>query len=317
MKNIFVSGGAGFIGSHLVDRLVEMGQVTVFDNLLSGKKAFIQHHFDKPGFCFIEGDLRDAQRVTDAMVGHDMVFHFAANPDAMLGAQNTRLDLELETIATYNILEAMRIQKVKEIVFASSGSVYGETPIIPLGETYGPLLPISMYGAAKLACEGLISAYCHCFNMKGWMYRFANIVGGRSTHGVIYDFIKKLRQNSHELLILGDGSQEKPYLHVEECVSGILFGYQHARDQVNLFCLGSETSINVNQIAKIVTEELGLEKIKFTYSGGDRGWTGDVPQVRFDVSKIAKLGWKARHTSSDAVRLATRQIVAEYGLKKG
>lgn len=311
MKKILVTGGAGFIGSHLVDRLVEMGHVTVFDNLLSGKEEFIVHHFKREGFQFIKGDLRNADEIQSAMKGQDLVFHFAANPDAMFGVQNTRLDLELETIATYHVLEAMRIHKVCELVFASSGSVFGETPVVALDESYGPLLPISLYGAAKLACEGLISAYSHCFGMKSWMFRFANIIGGRATHGVIYDFLNKLKKNPKSLEILGDGTQEKPYLHVRECVDGILFGYKYAKGPVNLFLLGCHGSTSVTKIADFVVTHCGLQNVQFQYTGGDRGWIGDVPQVRFSIEKIRKLGWQPEMTSDQAVQLAIQEIYSE------
>jgi UDP-glucose 4-epimerase len=197
-----VTGGAGFIGSHLVDKLLVTGNfVTVFDNLSSGRKEFIKQHFGNDRFKLVEADLLDLDKVKEAAAGHDLVFHFAANPDARLGIKNTELDLKQETIVTYNVLEAMRANKIKGIVFASSGTIYGETPIIPLPENYGPLFPISLYGAAKLACEALISAFCHIFDMQAWIFRFANIVGKRATHGVIYDFIKKLKRNPSELEI--------------------------------------------------------------------------------------------------------------------
>jgi UDP-glucose 4-epimerase len=307
----FVTGGAGFIGSHLVDKLIQNGKVTVFDNLSSGKVEFISHHFGKSNFVFIQKDLLDLEDLKEAIKGHDVVFHLAANPDARLGIEDTSLDLNQETIATYNVLEAMRINDIKKIVFSSSGTIYGETPIIPLPENYGPVLPISLYGAGKLACEGLISSFCHTFDMQSWIYRFANIVGPRATHGVIYDFIHKLKKNPGELEILGDGKQRKPYLYVEECVEGMLFGFFNANQRVNLFNLGCETSTEVNIIAKMVCEEMGLEKVKFRYTGGDRGWRGDVPQVRFDIKKMKRLGWEPELTSDEAVCKAIKQIIPE------
>jgi UDP-glucose 4-epimerase len=210
----FVTGGAGFIGSHLVDRLIRKGEVTVYDNLSSGKREFIQHHLDNPDFSFIQADLLDFNRLIREMGEHDVVFHLAANPDARLGIQDTTLDLKQETLVTFNVLEAMRSNHIKKIVFSSSGTIYGETPKIPLPEDYGPILPISLYGAGKVASEALITAFCHTFDMQGWIYRFANIVGSRGTHGVIFDFIHKLNKNPSRLEILGDGTQEKPYLSV-------------------------------------------------------------------------------------------------------
>jgi UDP-glucose 4-epimerase len=306
----FVTGGAGFIGSHIVDRLVaEENFVTVFDNLSSGRKEFIEQHFDNDRFKLIEEDLLDLEKTNKAIAGHDVVFHLAANPDARLGINNTELDLKQETIVTYNVLEAMRINKVKRIIFASSGTIYGETPIIPLPENYGPLLPISLYGAGKLACEALISAFCHTFDMQAWIFRFANIVGKRATHGVIYDFINKLKQNPFQLEILGDGSQRKPYLHVDDCVDGMLFLYRASQHKINVFNLGCSTTTDVVTIGELVVKEMGLDHVQFKYTGGDRGWPGDVPQVRLNVRKAGKLGWKAKHTSDEAVKKAIRDIL--------
>jgi UDP-glucose 4-epimerase len=306
----FVTGGAGFIGSHLVDRLIEKGySVTVFDNLSSGRAVFLKHH--TRNIKFVQSDLLDLQSVLASMKNHDAVFHLAANPDARLGIEHTDLDLKQETIATYNVLEAMRRQAVKKIVFSSSGTIYGETPVIPLTEDYGPVLPISLYGAGKVASEGLISAFCYTFGMQGWIYRFANVIGDRGTHGVIFDFIHKLRKNPHELEVLGDGTQEKPYIHVQECIDGILFGLDHSHDKVNVFNLGCDSSTDVTTIAHMVIDAMGLSDVKIRYTGGDRGWPGDVPQVRFNCNKINSLGWKARHTSDEAVRMTVEALVRE------
>lgn len=308
---IFITGGAGFIGSHLVDRLIQMDEVTVYDNFSSGKKEFIKHHLNKNGFQFIEADLLELSTLKKVVKDHDVVFHMAANPDAKLGIADTELDLKQETIVTYNIFESMRVNGIKKIVFSSSGTLYGETPVIPLPENYGPLLPISLYGAGKLASEGLISAFCHTFDMQGWIFRFANIVGKRITHGVIFDFINKLQRNSHELEILGDGKQCKPYLHIDDCVEGILFGFKNSHDRVNVFNLGCFTATDVTTVANVVVEEMGLKDVKFKYTGGDRGWPGDVPQVRFNTEKMNSLGWRARYSSEKAVKKAVREILEE------
>lgn len=309
----FVTGGAGFIGSHLVDHLMKQGSVTVYDNFTSGRKDFINHHLGKKNFTLVEGDLLDLDTLKKAIAGHDMVFHLAANPDARLGNLNTSLDLHQETLVTYNVLEAMRINHIRKIVFSSSGTIYGEVPVKPIQEDYGPTLPISLYGAGKLASEGLISAFCNTFDMQAWIFRFANIVGDRGTHGVIFDFINKLKKNPEELEILGDGTQEKPYLEVNDCIRGILFVLQHSSDRVNVYNLGCDSSTNVNTIARMVLEEMNLPKAKCQYTGSDRGWPGDVPQYRCDCTKVNRLGWKAAHSSDEAVRITVKAVVKELG----
>ncbi len=304
-----VTGGAGFIGSHLLDRLVQTDEVTVIDNLSSGKKELIEHHLDKTKFRFIEADLLDFGALLKAMKGHEIVWHLAANTDIPGGNKITDLDLKNCTIATRNVLEAMKQTGIKKILFASSSTVYGDTPPIPLHETMGPLLPISLYGAGKLAGEGLISAYCHLFNLQAWIFRFGNVLGSRMGHGVIYDFIHKLRKNPHELKILGDGNQEKNYFLIEDCLDGMLFALHNSDKQYDVFNLGCDSTIKVSELAQVVAVEMGLSNVKFSYTGGKRGWPGDAPVVIYDVSKMKKLGWEARHTSTEAVRIATRRLL--------
>ncbi len=307
----FVSGGAGFIGSHLVDRLMEIGEVTAYDNLSSGKREFIEHYLSRDNFQFIQADLMEPDTVQKAMKNHDVVFHLAANPDARAGIRDTSLDLKQGTIATYNVLEAMRLNGIKKIIFASSSTVCGETPVKPIAENYAPLQPISLYGASKLASEALISAFCHLFGMQAWIFRLANVVGARATHGVIFDLINKLQRNARELEILGDGSQEKPYLHVADCVDGFLYGFQHSHDQINVFNLGTSSSTTVSTIARMLVEEMELTDASFKYTGGNRGWPGDVPQVRYDTSKMERLGWNPRYTSDEAVRRGIKDILCK------
>jgi len=309
LTRYFITGGAGFIGSHLVDRLASSGEVTVYDNLSSGKKEFIRHHLNSRNFRFVQADLLDLDALNKAIANHDVVFHLAANPDVRAGLTDTRLDLEQGTLTTYNLLEAMRLNEIGKIVFASSSTVYGEAGLKPVSEDYGPLLPISLYGAGKLACEGLISAFCHLFDIQAWIFRIANVVGARSSHGVIFDFINKLKQNPEELEILGDGTQEKPYLYIDDCIDGILFGFEHSQERVNVLNLGSDSSTNVAAIANLLVEAMGLSNVKFSYTGGNRGWRGDIPQVRFDITKIRNLGWKPRYSSDEAVRRAMRDII--------
>ncbi|MEM3738440.1 MAG: NAD-dependent epimerase/dehydratase family protein, partial [Thermoplasmata archaeon] len=257
-----VTGGAGFIGSHLVDALVAKGEeVTVIDNLSGGRIEYIKEHIDSNRVKFIHGDLLDREVTAQAAEGVEIVFHLAANPDIRHGTANPDVDLKQGVVATHNLLEVMRQKEVKRIVFASSSVVYGEAKKIPTPEDYGPLIPISLYGAAKLGAEGFITAYCGSYGFQCWIYRFANVVGARGTHGVIVDFINKLKRNPKELEILGNGKQTKSYLSVEDTVSGMLFGLEHANEQVNIFNLGSDDWINVTRIAEIVVEELGLREV--------------------------------------------------------
>ena len=311
MAKYFITGGAGFIGGHLVDRLMSEGnQVTVYDNLITGKKQWIEHHIGKKNFQFIQADLLDFETLKQAMAGHEIIWHLGANTDIVKGNQITDLDLKSCTTGTYNTLEAMRQNSIDKLLFASSATVYGDAPPIALPETFGPLLPISLYGAGKLACEGLISAYCHLFGIQAWIYRFGNVVGGKMWHGVIYDFIQKLKQNPKELEILGDGKQEKNYFVIEDCIDGMLCAFKNSDSQCDVYNLGCEISVTVTRIAQVVVEEMGLNNVSFRYTGGQRGWPGDVPIVHFNVSKMAKLGWRASHTSEDAVREAAKRLIA-------
>jgi UDP-glucose 4-epimerase len=309
--NYFVTGGAGFIGSHLADSLTGMGEVTVYDNLSSGRREYLGQNLDKGGFRFVQADLLDREQLAEAMKGSEVVFHMAANPEVKDAAGNTELDLKQGTIATYNVLEAMRLNDVREIVFASSSTVYGDTSGKPVAEDYGPLQPISLYGASKLASEGLITAFCHLFGMQAWIFRFANVVGDRATHGVISDFISKLRRNPALLQVLGDGLQEKPYIHVRDCVKGMLFGFQHAHQEVNVYNLGNDDAVSVTEIAHMVVEVMELSGVTLNYTGGKRGWPGDVPRVRLDTSRMEALNWRPEHNSREAVRKAIREILGE------
>ncbi|RKX99650.1 MAG: UDP-glucose 4-epimerase [Spirochaetes bacterium] len=305
----FVTGGAGFIGSHLVDALAVRGcEITVYDDFSSGREEFISKHKEKDYFALVKADLVDIKKLESAIEGHDVVFHLAANADVRAGARKPDI-AKKDILASYNLLDAMRKKDIDKIVFSSSSTVYGETPVIPLPEDYGPLLPISVYGAAKLAAEGLISSFCHTFDMKSWIFRFANVVGPRSTHGVIFDFINKLRKNPNELEILGNGKQKKSYLYVSDCVEGMFYGFENAGEQINLFNLGSDGSTDVNRIAEMVVDEMQLKNVKFRYTGGDRGWKGDVPKFQFDIAKIKELGWKPQYNSDEAVRKAIRDLL--------
>jgi len=309
-----LTGGAGFIGSNLAGELLRRGwTVRVIDNLLLGRVEFIQPYMASERFQFIEGDLLDQSAADEAVRGVDVVFHLAANSDISRGARFTDTDLKLGTIATFNVLEAMRRRSVGRIVFSSTSAVYGDIGGREAAEDRGPLFPISLYGASKLACEALISAFCHNFGMQAWIYRFANIVGGNATHGVLVDFIRKLREGPDELLILGDGRQSKPYLHVNDCVDGMLFGYEHAAGTVNCFNLTCAGCTSVSRIAEMVVEGMGLRNVRFRFTGGSRGWRGDVPQVRLSPQRMASLGWAAPRTSDEAVQAAVAQLVPAMG----
>jgi len=311
-ERCFLTGGAGFIGSHLVEQLLADEKiVTVYDNLSSGRRESIEHNRGRPGFTFIEADLRDTPKLQKAMAGHDFVIHLGANTDIPGGNKDVRLDLENCTIATHNVLEAMRATDISRLLFSSTSAGYGEAPKIPSPEDIGPLLPISLYGAAKLACETLISAYCHIFTMQAWMFRFANVVGGRMEHGVIHDFIVKLKRNPEELEILGDGQQEKSFFLVEDCIDGMFSAFHNSDAWCDVFNLGCSSGTRVTRVAEIVTEEMGLSGVRFRYTGGRRGWIGDVPQTRLDVSKMKKLGWEAKHTSDEAIRTAARRLLGQ------
>lgn len=307
----FVTGGAGFIGSNMVDRLLAnpANQVTVYDNLSSGKREFLAEHENNECFKFIEADLLDLEKVKTSIPNHDLVFHIAANPDIRLGTANTDVDLRNGVLATFNLLEAMRVCGVNKIAFASSSVVYGEASVMPTPEDYGPLIPISLYGGCKLGAEALITAFAYSFDMQAWIFRFANIIGRRGTHGVIVDFIEKLQKNPNELEILGDGSQEKSYLLVEECVDAMIFAVEKAKEKVNIFNLGSDDQIVVKRIGELIVEEMGLTNVNFKFTGGSRGWAGDVRKMLLATEKMRALGWASKINSEGAVREAIRHVL--------
>jgi len=311
----FVTGGAGFIGSFVVDRLAPRNGVTVYDNLSTGKEEFIQHHIGNEYFRFKKADLLDAGTLYREMRGHSSVWHMAANPDIRKGTESTIVDLEQNTIATYNVLESARRCDIKSVVFSSTSTIYGRAKVLPTPEDYGPCLPISLYGASKLACEGLVSAYTELYGIKSWIYRFANIVGHRSTHGILFDLVEKLNKDPKKLEVLGDGKQKKSYLMVEECVDGMIYGFKHAKDKLNYFNLGAEDQVMVKRIVDILLEETKLKGVKVKYTGGEGGWKGDVPVFLLGTKKMKKLGWKPKRTSEEAIREAAKIVVKEH-LKK-
>jgi UDP-glucose 4-epimerase len=311
--SILVTGGAGFIGSNLVDRLLETSQVTVLDNFSSGKRDHIAHVIGHPRFALVEADLFDAGTLENVMAGKDFVFHLAANPDVKLGAEDTKIHLQQNILATYSLLEAMRKTGVGKIAFTSTSTVYGEANLVPTPENYGPLKPISLYGASKLACEALISSYCHTFDMQSWIFRFANIVGQRGTHGVLVDFINKLKKNPKELEILGSGQQRKSYLEVGDCVAAMVYAVEHSSDQTNIFNIGSDDAVDVTEIADIVAESMGLAGVKYRYTGGfnGRGWRGDVKIMQLSIDALVGLGWIPGHNSRESIKTAVDALLKD------
>jgi UDP-glucose 4-epimerase len=311
--NAFVSGGAGFIGSHLIRHLLmddDISNVTVFDNFSSGHQSFLPDG-KQSRLRVVRGDLKNLEAVKDAMDGYDTVFHLAANPDIAKAASFPDIDFWEGTYLTQNVLEAMRATGAKSIIYTSGSGVYGENSSTAFREDYGPCIPISTYGASKLAGEALVSAYCHLFDINGLAFRFANVVGARQTHGVGYDFVNRLRQDPRRLRILGDGKQSKSYIHVDDVLSAIFTAKGAFTATFDLYNVATDDYMTVNEIADITVEESGLQrsKVVYEYTGGDRGWKGDVPVVRFDVSKIKSLGWKAQRSSSRAVRDAIRALI--------
>jgi UDP-glucose 4-epimerase len=307
-----VTGGAGFIGSHLVDTLIARGdRVTVIDSLSAGFRKNIARHFDGGKVTLVVADLL-SDGWQDTLKGADRIYHLAADPDVRQSALIPEGPVNNNIITTFRVLEVMRRYNVPEIAFTSTSTVYGEATVLPTPEEYTPLEPISVYGASKLACEALISAYCHSFTMKGWIFRFANIIGARSGHGVLIDFMNKLAENPREMEILGDGKQKKSYLEVQECVDAMLFAIGHATATVNTFNIGSEDWIDVKAIADIVAEKKGLSQVTYQFTGGDRGWVGDVPKMQLSIARMKALGWKPRHGSQESVHMAVQAMLAEH-----
>jgi UDP-glucose 4-epimerase len=290
----FVTGAAGFIGSTLVDRLLAEGvEVIGYDNFSTGMREFLADAQTHSGFTLVEADMLEAERLARAMKGCDVVFHLGANADVRFGLQHPRKDLEQGTIATFNVLEAMRTNGVKDIAFSSTGSIYGEAKVIPTPEDAPFPVQTSLYGASKLAAEGLTAAYCEGFGMRSWIFRFVSIVGERYTHGHVFDFYKKLLADPEKLPVLGDGRQRKSYLYVQDCIDAMLLAMTHARGSVNIFNLGTDEYCTVDDSIGWICSYLGVAP-KRLYAGGDRGWVGDNPFIHLDVRRIHTLGWRAR-----------------------
>ncbi|MDD1673449.1 MAG: NAD-dependent epimerase/dehydratase family protein [Methanomicrobiales archaeon] len=306
-----VTGGCGFIGSHLVDALIERGdRVLVIDNLSTGAQENIRTHLASRAVELLTADLRD-DGWQDRFAGAGRIYHIAADPDVRESAHHPASPLANNLVATARVLEAMRIHEVPEMMFTSTSTVYGDATVIPTPEDYAPLEPISVYGATKLAAEALISAYCHSFEMKAWVYRFANIIGERSGHGVIGDFIQKLRSDPRNLEILGDGRQSKSYLEVHACVDAMLYAAEHADRPLNVLNIGSKDWIDVRSIADIIVQEMGLRDVQYHFTGGERGWVGDVPRMLLSLEKMKELGWRPSVTSRESVVITTRALLGK------
>jgi len=319
---MLVTGAAGFIGSHLTERLLDLGyEVAGLDNLSSGDEANLTRAVKNSRFHFVKGDLLDSETTSCVLGRSETVFHLAADPEVRVGAENPEAHFRQNLQATYNLLEAIRRRGLStQLVFASTSTVYGEASVIPTPEDYGPLLPISTYGATKLGCEALCSSYPQLLPLKVVIFRFANVVGTRARHGVLYDFIKKLQENPRELEVLGDGTQTKSYLHVDDCVDAFMMALDEHfwHDPVQVYNIGSENRTNVLDIAKIVTEAMGLKNvtIRTTAEPGGRAWPGDVRTMQLDTSKIKKLGWKAKRNSDEAIRAAVSELLRELRVER-
>jgi UDP-glucose 4-epimerase len=288
----FVTGTAGFIGSNLTDRLLRDGHPVVgYDNFSTGQRRFLEDARRSQHFTLVDADVLDLDRLTASMAGCDFVFHLAANADVRFGTKHPRKDLEQNTIATFNVLEAMRANGIRRIAFASTGSIYGEPAIHPTPETAPFPVQTSLYGASKLAGEGLIEAYCEGFGFQGFIFRFVSILGERYSHGHVFDFYRSLRANPKELRVLGNGLQRKSYLYIHDCIDAVFTALAKPQDKVNVFNLGTDEYCQVNDSIGWITGYLGIEPVR-SYTGGDRGWIGDSPFILLDTTKICSLGWK-------------------------
>jgi UDP-glucose 4-epimerase len=313
----FVTGGAGFIGSHLVRRLLKSQStesVVVYDNFTSGRRLYLQDLTNDRRLSVVEADLKDAGAVRESVEGCDTIFHLAANPDIAKAITQPDIDFWEGTYLTQNVLEAMRQTGATQLFYTSGSGVYGEDPTVDFPENHGPCIPISTYGASKLASESLIAAYCHMFDLVARVFRFANVVGPRQTHGVGYDFIRRLKNDATALRMLGDGTQKKSYIHVDDVLEAIFIVAAKAIKPYEVFNVATDDYVTVRQIADLAVAIAGLrrEEIRYDFTGGDRGWKGDVPIVRFDCAKIKALGWRNRRSSvealSDAMEAMRREI---------
>jgi len=307
--NYFITGGAGFIGSSLADELAKnpADNVTIYDNMSTGFDEFINDLKSKENVKVIIGDVLDEQKLNESIKGSDFVFHLSANADVRFGLEHPKKDLEQNTIATYNVLEAMRLNGISKIAFSSTGSVYGEASVIPTPEDCPFPVQTSLYASSKLAGEALISSYCEGFGFTGYIFRFVSILGERYTHGHVFDFYRQLMENPNELKVLGNGKQRKSYLYIKDCISAMKTVINNTSEKVNIYNLGTDEYCEVNNSIKWMCEYLGLNP-KLTYTGGERGWVGDNPFIFLDCKKLRDLGWSAELSIKESV-LKTVQYI--------
>ena len=306
----FITGGAGFIGSSMADRLLEGGhQVTIYDNFSTGRRDFIAHNLAHPAYRLVEGDILDGDKLAAALRGHDTVFHFAANADVRDGLKQPRKDLDQNTIGTFTVLESMRRADVRRIAFSSTGSIYGEPELFPTPETCPFPVQTSLYGASKLAGEGLLSAYATGYGFSAWVFRFVSILGERYTHGHVLDFYQQLRKDPTRLRILGNGLQRKSYLYVRDCLEAMLHVLQRSPEGFHVYNLGTDEHLTVNESVAVITRHLKLEPA-LSYTGGERGWVGDSPFIFLDTAKIRATGWKPQLTIRESVERTIAWLVA-------
>jgi len=313
VRKVFVTGGAGFIGSHLVNKILDTtnAAVTVFDNFSTGRRFHFAERVSDSRLTIIEADAQDQDRLIKTIRGHDIVYHFASNSDIAKAQQEPSVDFLNGTLLAHNVLEAMRITGVKRIVFTSGSGVYGEVGSTPVPENYDRMIPVSTYGACKLACEALISAYSFMFDITGTVFRFANVVGPHQTHGVAYDFIHRLAQDPTQLKIFGDGTQSKPYVHIEDILNAFFLMERVQVSGYDVFNVGTQDHLTVREIADIVCERMRLSNVEYMFTGGSRGWKADVPVYRLNTDKIRSYGWHSARNSREAVIASVDTMLAD------
>ncbi len=314
-EKVFIAGGAGFIGSHFTDRLLSMEsvkRVTIYDNFTSGQRWHLSHHGSDKRLQIVVGDIKDAAAIAKAMAGHDTVIHLASNPDIARAVREPEVDFDEGTLLTERVVEAMRKTGAERILYASGSGVYGDTGNVEAAEDYSPMRPVSTYGASKLSGEALICSYAHMFDISGVAFRFGNVVGPRQTHGVGYDFVRKLQANAAELAILGDGMQSKSYVYITDVIAAVLLANEKCKGKFDVFNVATGDYITVKEIAEIAADLVvgDRSKVKFKFSGGDRGWKGDVPVIRLNTDRIKALGWRRQYSSAEAIKRSISDMLA-------